>query len=240
MKYPKFIPCGESAIIITLNNKLDLKTNTRLNAIDNYIQSQKIPYIIESMPLLNAIFIRYDTTKINFKTIVEELKPIFEKNITDKITSNNLWHLPICYEGTYAPDIEELAKIMQLSPKEISDKHASETLQILMLGFAPGWIYAGLLPEIWNVPRLSAAKPNVPAGSISVAVRQVIVSATVAPTGWRTIGRTPYLNFDLKRADIFTMRAGDKIKIEKISAKEFALLEKDFSNGSRSLSYEVL
>ncbi len=236
----KFITCGENAIIIKLGDTLNMEINSFAVAIENYMQSQKISHIIESTPLLNSVFVRYDTAKIDAKSLIAKLKPIIEKAKTQKIKTNHLWHLPICYEGKYAPDIEDLANVMQLSPAEIKKQHANEMLQVLMLGFAPGWIYGGLLPKIWDVPRLSAAKPNVPAGSISVAVRQVIVSATVAPTGWRTIGRTPYLNFDLKRKDIFTMRAGDKIKIEKISERDFTLLQKEFASHKRSLHCEAL
>lgn len=212
-----------------------MQLNNQAVAIENYIQKQKLKPIIESTPLLNSVFIRYDTAKINAKNLIAKLKPMIKKAKTQKINANYLWHLPICYEGKYAPDIEDLAKIMELSPNEIKSQHANEILQILMLGFAPGWIYAGLLPKNWDVPRLSSAKPNVEAGSISIAVRQMVVSATVAPTGWRTIGRTPYLNFDLSREDIFTMVAGDKIKIEPINEREFILLKKEFSSGKRLL-----
>ena len=217
-----------------------MEINSYAVAIEHYLQSQKLSFITESTPLLNSVFIRYDTVKINFEKLTAKIKPIIEKAKTQKAKSNHLWYLPICYDGEYAPDIEDLANVMQLSPDEIKTQHANEVLQILMLGFAPGWIYGGLLPDIWDVPRLSAAKPNVPAGSISVAVRQVIVSATVAPTGWRTIGRTPYLNFDLNRKDIFTMKAGDKIKIEKISEKDFILLQKEFLANKRTLQKRAL
>lgn len=236
----KFIPCGENGLIIKLGEALNMEINSHAVAIENYLQSQKISSIIESAPLLNSVFIQYDTAKIDYKNLTAKIKPMIKKAKSQKAKSNHLWHLPICYEGEYAPDIEDLASVMQLSPEEIKTQHANEFLQVLMLGFAPGWIYGGLLPEIWDVPRLSAAKPNVPAGSISVAVRQVIISATVAPTGWRTIGRTPYLNFDLTRKDIFTMKAGDKIKIEKISERDFILLQKEFVTNKRNLHCEAL
>lgn len=236
--FPKFRMAGEDGIIIEFGDSLHLATNAQAIQFDAYLQSLKPPYILESMAILRSAYVRYDALQIAYDDMVQQLQTYLKQVATAQNTTHKAvtWSLPVCYQGEYAPDIASLAEAMNISIGDVIGMHRTEILQILMLGFAPGWIYAGILPPRWNVPRLPKAKPNVPAGSLSVAVRQTVISATTAPTGWRTIGRTPFINFDLHRDPPVTMLCGHKIKIEPISPREFLLLQKDFAAGRKTLS----
>ena len=110
-------------------------------------------------------------------------------------------------------------------------EHCQLTHKVLTLGFAPGFYYLGLMPEHWNLPRLEKIKPHVPAGSVSVAVCQTVVTSTPIPTGWRTIGCTPFSNFNLSVEPPVTVVAGDEITFYAINSTEFQSLSLAVKNG---------
>ena len=99
----------------------------------------------------------------------------------------------------------------------------------MMLGFGAGCSYCGLLPQVWNIPRGEKVKPSVPGGSLLIALRQTVFPATPMPTGWRRIGTSPCLTFNLNKEPKFLLNAGDSIRFEQVS-----------KNKARSISDDIL
>jgi inhibitor of KinA len=90
-----------------------------------------------------------------------------------------------------------------------------------MLGFSPGFPYLGGLDESLQVPRRSAPRSEVPAGSVAIGGAQTGVYPTATPGGWNLIGRTPLRLFDPDRQPVCLLRAGGRIRFVPISADEF-------------------
>jgi KipI family sensor histidine kinase inhibitor len=68
---------------------------------------------------------------------------------------------------------------------------------VAFCGFAPGFAYLAGLP--WTIPRLDSPRPRVPAGSVALAAEFAGVYPTASPGGWRLIGRTDAVLFDVDR-----------------------------------------
>ena len=50
------------------------------------------------------------------------------------------------YGGEDGPDIDDVAEFIGLSTTDIVERHAGAVLEVLMLGFAPGFPYLGVMP----------------------------------------------------------------------------------------------
>jgi KipI family sensor histidine kinase inhibitor len=141
--------------------------------------------------------------------------------------------IPVCYGGEHGADLDETAALCGLAADELVRLHQAEGLRVYMLGFAPGAPYIGLLDAKLAVPRLATPRTLVPAGSIGIANRQTVVYPTPAPGGWRLIGRTPRVLFDIARESPCLLRPGDRIRFTAIDADAFAHLEQAEGRASR-------
>ena len=76
------------------------------------------------------------------------------------------------------------------------------------IGFAPGFGY--LVSDDWpfEVPRLDAPRPRVPAGAVALAGAFGGVYPRQSPGGWRLIGRTDAALWDAQSADPRCSRPG--------------------------------
>ena len=149
-----------------------------------------------------------------------------------------LWRIPALYGGSAGPDLAEAADLMGLSEDAAIAEHAATRQRIIMLGFAPGFAYLGTLPTHWNLPRLSRVKAEVPAGSISVAIRQSVLCATRIPTGWRTIANTAFRSFDSTKDPAFLVEPGDEIIFEPVNIKEHSRLGEQAAQGKAVATME--
>ena len=134
--------------------------------------------------------------------------------------------LPVCYEPDFALDLNEVAKKADLSPEEITRRHAAAEYRVLMMGFAPGHAYMGGLDGKLAVPRRESPRAVVPAGSVAIANEQTVVYPYAISGGWSVIGRTPLTVFDARREDPSLFAAGDRVRFRAITAEEFMALQK--------------
>jgi KipI family sensor histidine kinase inhibitor len=83
---------------------------------------------------------------------------------------------------------------------------------VLFLGFAPGFAYLGGLPRDLVTARKATPRPRVPAGSVGIAGEQTGVYPLAMPGGWRLIGRTDTVLWDITRASPATLHPGDRVR----------------------------
>ncbi|WP_161556073.1 carboxyltransferase domain-containing protein [Mangrovicoccus ximenensis] len=134
------------------------------------------------------------------------------------------WHIPVAFGGNHGPQLAEVAELAGTREEEAVRQICAAELRVLAIGFAPGQPYIGLLPERWNFPRMSALNPEVPAGALTIAVRQIVMFTAASPTGWRQVGRAAFRNFLPGREPPVPLRAGDAIRYVPVSADEYETL----------------
>ncbi|MCI4170798.1 carboxyltransferase domain-containing protein, partial [Bacillus spizizenii] len=75
-------------------------------------------------------------------TPIEQVKRDVEERLkeisTDYENNRRIVEIPVCYGGEFGPDLDEVAKINQLSQEEVIDIHTHGEYVVYMLGFAPG------------------------------------------------------------------------------------------------------
>lgn len=230
-EYPILRYAGDSALIVEFGQSFDLQTNNAALAFDSMLRectnSARTPCLLsitETAPTFRSVLIRFDPLAPEVEKLPAWVQDMaFSKNWREAPPPEDRrhWRIPAVYGGTAGPDLASTADAMGCSETDLISAHAATRLRVLMVGFAPGFVYLGQLDETWNLPRLEGIKPQVPTGSISVAIRQTVMSATPSPTGWRTIARTAFQNFDPLSKPPVHLGAGDEISFEPVNTLDF-------------------
>jgi allophanate hydrolase subunit 1 len=132
-----------------------------------------------------------------------------------------LWRIPAAFGPTYAPQLEEVAALAGLTPEEAVAQIEATTVRVIAIGFAPGQPYLGMLPPAWDVPRQTTLTDSLPRGALISAVRQLIIWAADAPTGWRHVGQTAFRVYLPETPDPFAFEPGDAVQFSAVSDGEF-------------------
>ena len=171
------------------------------------------PERITSFPALKAqIKQGYDTFSENSSSGIEQ-RPL------------SLYKIPVCYEASFAPDLEAVCTQLKLSPEVLISKHSQATYTVYGIGFLPGFMYlGGLNPEL-EIPRKSSPRMKVPAGSVGLAAKQTGIYPCESPGGWQLIGQTPIPLFNPLQDPPFFAEVGDKIQFTPISKDTYKMLK---------------
>jgi len=234
---------GEALLIVAFGESLSPSVSRAVLAFDLFLQQQSVTGLLESAPTGNAVAIVFDPLAIAPKRFRQMIGALVDSaNWFEPIQapSRICWRLPICYGGDQGPDLAPLAAQLGLSESAVIAAHLEAVQRVFMIGFAPGFLYTGQLPKLFDLPRLPDIKARVPAGSVSVAVGQSVISSTAHPTGWRVVGRTPFRNFDPARHPAMVINAGDAIRFAQIDESAYLDLRERGRNGLWQLEAEAL
>jgi KipI family sensor histidine kinase inhibitor len=112
------------------------------------------------------------------------------------------------YDGSDLPDV---ADHWGVRVDEAVERIAGTELRVAFCGFAPGFAYLTGLP--WTVPRLDTPRPRVPAGSVALAGEYAGIYPTASPGGWRLVGRTEAVLFDVHRDPPALLSPGTRVRL---------------------------
>ena len=215
---------GEALLVVEFGDRLSAPINDAVLAFDHFLQDHAIEGLLETAPLSHSLALRFDPLIIaldKFRSKIGDLASSTDWFSKQRHHQPKRWRLPVVYGGESGPDLEAIARQVSLPIKDLIKAHCSTVQRVFMIGFAPGFMYTGMLPKLFQIPRLRDIKPHVPAGSVSIAIGQSVISATPQPTGWHTIGRTPLVNFDPVREPPLLIGAGDEIEFYQIDQIAF-------------------
>ena len=140
---------------------------------------------------------------------------------TGLVPKSRIITVPVSYGGTFGPDLEEVARYLQLPAEEVIRLHTNADYTVYMLGFLPGFPYLGGMDPALSTPRKMTPRQHVPAGSVGIAGGQTGVYPSPSPGGWQLIGRTPLCLVDVTHEEPCLFSPGDRIRFEAISEKAF-------------------
>jgi KipI family sensor histidine kinase inhibitor len=116
--------------------------------------------------------------------------------------------VPTRYDG---PDLADVARRWGVTTGEAVAIHSALEFRVAFCGFVPGFAYLTGLPAHLQVPRLDAPRIQVPAGSVAVAGPYCAVYPNASPGGWRLIGRTDLVLFDLAAEPAARLAPGTRV-----------------------------
>jgi KipI family sensor histidine kinase inhibitor len=121
-----------------------------------------------------------------------------------------LVRIPATFDGE---DLPAVAEHWGISPDRAVQRLTGTELTVAFCGFAPGFAYLRGLDPAWAVPRLSAPRPRVPAGSVALAGGYAGIYPSASPGGWRLVGRTSETLFDVRRQPPALLTPGTRVRL---------------------------
>jgi len=133
--------------------------------------------------------------------------------VLDPVAATALHEIPVAFGGADGPDLDPVAAELGIDADTVVRRLTSVPVEVLFLGFAPGFAYLGPLDDGLVVPRLATPRARVPAGSVAIAGRFAGIYPGDSPGGWRVLGRTPVRLFDPAADPPALLRPGDRVRL---------------------------
>ncbi|WP_144206246.1 5-oxoprolinase subunit B family protein [Mycobacterium tilburgii] len=113
--------------------------------------------------------------------------------------------IDVVYDG---PDLAEVADLTRLTTAQVINAHTSTLWRVGFTGFAPGFAYLVDGDLRLRVPRRSEPRTSVPAGSVALADEFSAIYPRQSTGGWRLIGHTEAVLWDLTRPNSALLTRG--------------------------------
>lgn len=224
----KLFPLGDAAVIVELGDSINLETHQRVKALVRYLDQHPLLGIVEYVPAFTTVTLFYDPIYYSRQgkvspyqqmcKVIEDILPKLEATADEGI---RIVDIPVCYGGSFGPDLDFVAEHNGLTSEEVIHYHTSGDYLVYMIGFAPGFPYIGGMTERIATPRRPSPRLAIPKGSVGIAGKQTGVYPIETPGGWQLIGRTPLALFRPNDASPSLLQAGDQIRFISITEEEY-------------------
>ena len=212
---------GDHAISVEFANETSLQTNQKVCAFKKLLEKRSVRGIRELVPTYRTLMIIYDPFIIEFAVMERVIEECAGEIETVEIPKAIITEIPVLYEGEYAMDIEDIAKIENKTVEEIIRIHSQSDYYVYMLGFSPGHPYTARFENPFSFKRRSSPRIRIPGGSVVVQQGQSNIAPFDQPCGWNVIGATPLLLCDYRHQTPFLLKAGQWVRYVPISRQEF-------------------
>lgn len=218
--FPCFTPVAEHSLLVEFGDRIDLRINARVLALDKALAAAPFAGFVEAIPAYASLLIRFDPLVSDHATAEALARRLLDMPVAPTAPRGQR-EVSVCYDPACAPDLDEVARMTGLSPEQVIAAHLAGHYDVFMYGFAPGYAYLAGVPEAIRLPRKPAAVRGVSAGSVLIAGPQCLVSTITMPTGWWVIGRSPtrILTGDPDRPFLFDV--GDRVRFRRIRRAEY-------------------
>lgn len=229
----QIFPIGDNALTIDFGAVISPEINDKVHRLAEYFNQHRFAGFVETVPAYASLTVFYDTVKVrkafaNGKTAFENAKDLAEKAVAANDDKSDFAprtvEIPVCYDAEFAPDIELVAALNNLSVSEVITLHTEKTYRVFMIGFLPGFPYLGVVDERIAAPRKSEPRLKVAKGSVGIAGRQTGVYPLESPGGWQIIGRTPLELFNPHSETPTLLQSGDLVRFKAVDKETYATL----------------
>jgi KipI family sensor histidine kinase inhibitor len=195
----KVLPYGDRAVLIEPADVL---------ACRDWLVRQRHPGIVAVVPAARTVLVEVDPDRLPIPELCSLLGG-GEAQPTPEASDPEVLELPVRYDGA---DLASVAQELGLDPDELIALHSGGEYTVQFCGFSPGFGYlTGLDPRL-RVPRLANPRSAVPAGSVAIADEYSAVYPRPSPGGWRLLGTTDAVLFDLDRDPPAVLSPGVRVR----------------------------
>ena len=222
-RYPRILPCGDSAILVEFGDRIDVELNERVVALERVVQEFGFTGLVECVPAYRSLLVHVDPLIVDHEEMMAALARL-ARDLQPQEGASRRWRVPVVYGGEHGVDLEPLATRHGISPAVATDLHASTVYRVHLVGFMPGFTYLGGLDPRLATPRRTVPRRRIPSGSVAIGGSQSAIGSIPSPSGWHLIGRTPVRCFDPGRDPMFLFEVGDEVEFKPVAAADWEKL----------------
>ena len=236
MEDVKFLTCGDCAVTVAFRQEIREDTNRKIRYLAEKLQNAGIHGLLETVPTYCSLTVYYEPLVLSRRKLEQQVLRFLSAYRPDTAGKKRVFEIPVCYEGEFAPDMEDVCQLTGLSREQVVSLHSGVDYLIYMLGFLPGFPYLGGMDPRLEAPRLDSPRTRIPPGAVGIGGKQTGIYPLASPGGWRLIGRTPAAIYDPDRAKPIAYEAGDYIRFRPISEDEFYRLRESGQTDIREVT----
>ena len=211
---------GDSTLVIEFEQEIDPAINDRVMVLALKLRSIRQVGIQDIVESYCDVTVHYDPLITDVAALIRDLKTLAcQRGVADTACRHLV--VPVCYGGSFGPDLVAVARFGACSTGDVIERHTSVAYRVYMLGFLPGFAYMASVDESIAMPRRATPRLGVARGSVGIAGKQTGIYPSEAPGGWQLIGQTPLKSFDASRPEPFLFRSGDTVRFEAIGENEY-------------------
>ena len=223
----KILTSSDCSFCVEFGNAISEEINNQVRSFTIAAEAAHIEGVTELVPTYRSVTVHYRPEVIGYARLYEKLNQVVNGMQTAKIPPAGEIRVPVLYGGKHGPDLENVAKLHDMTPEEVIALHTAPTYLNYMLGFLPGFCYLGGLDKCLHTPRLTTPRVSIPAGSVGIAGSQTGIYPLTSPGGWQLIGQTPLRLYDPKREKAILVDAGMNMIFYPIDEAEYERIRRE-------------
>lgn len=204
---------GDRGITLSIKGQVNLENQQKIWWIGAHVKDEAIIDVVPGMNNLTLFLNPYQTeSRESLKSLLENLWHEANQLDLTQVFQGKLIDVPVDYGGENGPDLYEVAKMHNITTRELIKRHTAPTYTVYFVGFMPGFVYLGGLDSSIHTARRSIPRLKIPAGSVGIGGSQTGVYPGESPGGWQIIGNTKMSFFDIEREVPSLFLPGDQLR----------------------------
>lgn len=217
-------PFGVHAVLVEWPTEVSEVILNKILQFETFLKNQCLEGSDwEYVPAYNSLLVVNKNTIIDYDSFSKKLQKWYGNMGDTKPYERFLWRLPVSYDEEFAIDLEDISVQLKLEKSELIALHTSNIYTVYGIGFLPGFMYLGGLPEILETSRKTTPRLLVKKGAVGIAGKQTGVYPQESPGGWNIIGNCPVPIFDATKKEPCFVSVGDQIQFCQVSRAKYNL-----------------
>src|SRR5690625_3853753 len=120
MDHLDFRMVGDGAVRVGFGDEVSPTTHMKIHRFCVMLKKARLPSVIEWVPSYTAVTLFYERRFWSYHDVVLQIKGLASQaQSLDEPVKRRTVRIPVCYGGDFGPDLEEVAKIHELSESEV-------------------------------------------------------------------------------------------------------------------------
>ena len=121
----RILDCGDCAVTVEFGNEISPEIGKAVKKLDDMIKADKKKGITETIPTFRSLTVVYSPTEISHKKLISYLETAIEKSkkASGGDEEKTIHVIPVCYDGEFAEDLPDVAKLNGLTEEEVVNIH---------------------------------------------------------------------------------------------------------------------
>ncbi|MGI8668198.1 MAG: 5-oxoprolinase subunit B family protein [Jatrophihabitans sp.] len=194
---------GDRALLVELDSPRDVPD------FANAVVLQAHPAILSVVPAARTVLIEFDPRRVGVAELEGLIGDCTRQRAVTEPGPTPAVQIAVRYQGV---DLAAVAAECGLSIESVIGRHLEAEYTVQFCGFSPGFGYLSGLDRALRLPRLASPRPDVPAGSVAIADEYTAIYPRSSPGGWRLIGHSDAVLFDLDRSPPALLVPGTRVR----------------------------